>query len=79
MGIAGEGEGGVGVGGDGVGEEGEDVGGQAVGGAARVWLRVMPVLLVIAILLQLRSFRPAWLARVLGPGTEMLASGTVRQ
>ena len=52
-------------------------GGQAVGGAARVWLRVMPVLLVIAILLQLRSFRPAWLAPVLGPGTEMLASGTV--
>ena len=52
-------------------------GGQAVGGAARVWLWVMPVLLVIAILLQLRSFRPAWLAPVLGPGTEMLATGTV--
>ena len=51
--------------------------GQAVGGAARVWLRAMPVLLAIVLLLQLRSFRPAWLAPVLGSGAEVLASGAV--
>ena len=52
-------------------------GGQAVGGAARIWLRVMPVLLCIALLLQLRAFRPSWLTPVLGPGVEVLASGSV--
>ena len=52
-------------------------GGQAVGGAARIWLRVMPVLMLIVLLLQLGSFRPAWLAPVLGPGIEVLASGAV--
>ena len=49
--------------------------GQAVGGAARIWLRLMPVLLAIVLLLQFGSLRPAWLTPVLGPGTEVLAYG----
>ena len=53
------------------------LGGQAIGGAARIWVRVMPVLMLIVLLLQFRSFRPAWLTPLLGPGANVLASGTV--
>ena len=35
------------------------------------------VLMLIVLLLQFRSFRPAWLTPLLGPGANVLASGTV--
>ena len=53
------------------------LGGQAIGGAARIWVRVMPVLMLIVLLLQFRNFRPAWLTPLLGPGANVLVSGTV--
>ncbi len=51
--------------------------GQAVGGAARVWLKFAPVLLLIAILIQMKSYRFEWLTPLLGPGLETLATGAV--
>ena len=44
--------------------------GQAVGGAARVWLKFAPVLLLIAILIQMKSYRFEWLTPLLGPAAQ---------
>ncbi|HIS03996.1 MAG TPA: GerAB/ArcD/ProY family transporter [Candidatus Pullichristensenella avicola] len=51
--------------------------GQAVGSAARVWLKFVPVLLLIVVLIQAKSYRLQWLFPLLGPGLETLADGAV--
>lgn len=51
--------------------------GLALGSAARIWVKIIPFLLLIVILLQMKSYHAAWLTPVLGPGAEVLATGAV--
>lgn len=52
--------------------------GDAIGTSAGIWNRFLPWLLGIMLLLEFKSFRPAWLTPVLGPGIPTLFSGAVR-
>lgn len=51
--------------------------GEAIGGAARVWIKCVPVLLLIVIWIQAKSYRLGWLFPLLGPGADVLATGAV--
>lgn len=51
--------------------------GLALGSAARIWVKIIPFLLLIVILVQAKSFRAAWLTPILGPGADVLATGAV--
>lgn len=53
-------------------------GGDAVGRGAMAWSRLFPALLLIVVLLQVKRYRPGWLAPVLGNGWRSVALGGIR-
>ena len=52
--------------------------GDPIGFAAGIWVRILPLLLLIVVLLQFSAFKPAWLTPLLGPGVPDLLDGTLR-
>ena len=52
--------------------------GNPIGFAAGIWMRILPLLLLIVILLQFNAFKPAWLMPLLGPGVSDLLDGALR-
>lgn len=50
---------------------------EATGFSARIWLKFLPLLLLIVILVQLRSYNVAWLAPILGDGAASILDGGV--
>lgn len=53
-------------------------GGNAVGSSAGIWNKLLPWLLLVVVSLQLRSYQPAWLFPLLGPGLPSLLGGAIR-
>lgn len=52
--------------------------GEAIGSAARLWCRVLPFLLLIVVLLEVKKYQIAWLTPVLGSGVGSVLDGAVR-
>lgn len=53
-------------------------GGDAMGSAARLWRRLMVVLLLLVVVLECKSYRPAWLMPIFGSGADALLSESIR-
>jgi len=52
-------------------------GGEALGSAARLWIWVFPLFMIVIIIFQLPQYRWTWLTPVLGPGIKEILDGTV--
>ena len=52
--------------------------GDAIGFAARLWNRLLFLLLVIVLVLQWKEYRPAWLTPILGDGIGSILDGALR-
>ena len=52
--------------------------GDSLGASAGIWMRILPWLLLSIVLLQFKSYEPAWLTPALGPGTSNILSGALR-
>ena len=50
---------------------------EAEGLSARIWLKLLPVLFLVVLLVQLKSYNIGWLAPILGDGVESILSGGV--
>lgn len=50
---------------------------EAEGLSARIWLKLLPALFLIVLLVQLKSYNIAWLTPILGSGVESILSGGV--
>ena len=53
------------------------LGADALGNSARLWLRVLPVFLIVILLVQYRNYRFGWITPILGGGTASILSGGV--
>ena len=53
------------------------LGADALGNSARLWLRVLPVFLVVILLVQFPNYRPGWITPILGGGAASILSGGV--
>ncbi len=53
------------------------LGADAEGNSARIWLRLAPLLLLIVLIVQLRSYNAGWLTPVLGGGTASIVDGGI--
>lgn len=51
------------------------LGSDAEGNSSRIWLRLLPLLFVIVVLVQFRSYNPSWLTPVLGSGVSAVLQG----
>lgn len=51
------------------------LGPDAEGNSARIWLKLLPLLLIIVVCVQLDSYNPAWLSPVLGGGLPGILQG----
>lgn len=49
----------------------------AAGKSARIWLKLLPLLVLIVLLVQLRGYRIGWLAPVLGGGVGSILNGSI--
>ena len=52
--------------------------GDPIGFAAGIWLRILPLMMMIVVLLQFSAFKPSWLTPLLGPGLPDLLDGALR-
>ena len=53
------------------------LGADALGNSARLWLRALPVFLIIILLVQFRNYEFGWVTPILGGGTTSIVSGGV--
>lgn len=51
------------------------IGPDALGSCARLWLRIVPLLLAVVFIVQVQVYNPAWLTPILGGGIANIADG----
>lgn len=54
------------------------MGGDAAGNSARIWLKCLPILLIIMVVVQVRGYRPGWINPLLGSGIGEILEGGIR-